>query len=275
MALIDDLTAQARREKRLIDAITEDFAEDLDRVVTQINRQIRRLLARLDNSDGKLIAERASLGRALALRAEITTAMDAAGFGDLVTRAFDLDDLAILTLKGNGIAARAARQTPIDPNIVTALQELREADLLAMGEQAADAFWRAALDGVIGSRDLADLVDDMADLADVTKRQARTLHDTAVSTYSRQVRQLGLPGEPDDRFLYMGPFDGRTRPFCRNLIGEVHTREEISRMSNGQIAGVLLTGGGYNCRHTFQFIGSSTVEDLGGTSTPAQQELGV
>jgi len=263
MALIDDLKRQAAAETALIDSITEEFAAELARVLAGVNRQIRRLLGRLDNTDGRLVSDRAALGRALALRTEIRQVLDDAGFGVLAAEAFDLDDLAARTLRGNSIAARAARLTPVNPNVVTALQTLKEADLLQLGEQHTDAVWRAALDGVIGTRPLDDLVDELADIADVTERQARTLHDTAVSTYSRQVKQLGLPGEPGDRFLYMGPFDSKTRSFCRSQVGQVRTREEISGLQNGQLPNVLLTGGGYNCRHTWQFIGDATAEEVG------------
>ncbi len=262
MALIDDLRRQAREEARLIDLLTADFAGELDGVLSGLNRQIRRLVRTLSSSDGRLIADRAALGRALALRVQLTAALEASGFIDLVDTAFELDDLAAATLRGNSVAAEAARLTPIDPNVVTALQDLRAAEMLRFGEQSTEAIWRSILDGVIGSRNADDLTDELAEIYEVTRRQARTLHDTAVSTYSRQVRQLGLPGEPDDRFVYLGPNDAKTRPFCAGLVGEVRTREQISELSNGQIPNSLLTGGGYNCRHVWQFIGDFDEADL-------------
>ncbi len=261
MALIDDIKAAARRENRLIDSIDDAFLRELEGVLAGIERQIRRLISGLASTDGRLVANEAAIGRALRLRTELIEVVASAGWP--AVSALDLDELAVETLKGRTIAARAARETPISIDTITALQELGQADLLRLGEGTAEALWRGTLDGVIGSRDATDLIDDLAEVVQVSKRQARTLHDTAVSTYARQVRQLGLPGEGGDRFLYVGPDDGVTRPFCQaQLADPIKTRDEIGSLSNGQLPNVLLTGGGFNCRHIWQFIGDLTDNDL-------------
>jgi hypothetical protein len=51
------------------------------------------------------------------------------------------------------------------------------------------------------------------------------------------------------KYIYLGPVDGLIRPFCMARVGNVYTKEEILDMDNGQIDNVLMTGGGYNCRH--------------------------
>ena len=53
------------------------------------------------------------------------------------------------------------------------------------------------------------------------------------------------------KFLYYGPDDGITRPFCEKLVGQEFTLAEIRRMDNGQGLDVLTNGGGWNCRHSW------------------------
>jgi len=52
-----------------------------------------------------------------------------------------------------------------------------------------------------------------------------------------------------ENFTYLGPFDGKVRPFCAALLGGTFTKEEIMEMDNGQTGDVFSDGGGWNCRH--------------------------
>lgn len=265
MPSAQELYQQAAKEARLVDRITADFADDLSGVLTGLNRQVRSLIAELETTGKRLVATKASLGRALRLRGDLTTALQQAGYPDLVALAVDapLDRLAALHLEGRSIAATAAKVTPVDVDVLVALKEIRQADLLDLGDQMTTALWRSTVDGVLGLRQVPELVEELASVVDVSERQARTLHDTAVSTYGRQVDQLGLDGGLGDRFLYVGPGDSETRPFCREWLGQVLTRQEIGNLSNRQLPNVLLTAGGYNCRHKWQYIGTFSLKELG------------
>lgn len=265
MALLDRLERQARTEASLVEALTADFVRRLDPVLSQVNRQIRRLLETLDTKAGRLVATRAALGRALAFRTQALVAINEAGYGALAQAATDapLDRLAATVLKGRSILASAARETPIDLDVLTALKDIRFADLLKLGEQTGEALWKSTIDGVLGLRKVNALADELAEVVEASRRQARTLHDTAVSTFSRQVDQLGHEESPSDRFVYVGPFDSETRPFCRDWIGQVQTRAQLDEISNGQLPNTLLTGGGYNCRHKWQWIGRLDAKALG------------
>ncbi len=256
MALIDDIRRQARRESEVVDLATSGFEDELARVLANLNTRIRRLVRRLDSSDGRLVATRQSLGRAVRLRLEIATILEEAGFQDLVEESLSdpIDRLTARVLDGRRITGRAARLTPIDVEALSAWREIRTADLLQIGDDLATAVWRSTVDGVIGSRDPVALVDEIASITEVSARQARTVYDTAVSTYSRQVDQLGVDPRPEDRFLYVGPSDTATRPFCARFVGQVKTRAELDSIDNGQIPNTLLTGGGWNCRHKWLFL---------------------
>ena len=249
-----DLQRRALREARLHDSLTADFVRELDRSIRELNRRVRRLVLALETADGQLVSTQANLGRALQIRVEYQAALREAGFLDLAEAAVDepLDRLAATALRGRSIANRAARLTVGQLDTLVAFKELRLAELLELGDDVADVLQRATLDGVLGSRPVMDLVDDLEDALDVTRRQARTIYDTSISTFSRSVRMLQATGEPDELFFYAGPADGVLRPFCRERVGKVFTRAQISAMSNGQLPNVLMTGGGYNCRHQWE-----------------------
>jgi hypothetical protein len=206
----------------------------------------------LRTKDGRLVATKASLGRVLALRRDLQRVIEEAGFQALAEAATDapLDELARLVLRGNSIAQAAASLTKTDLNAIAAFKTIRFDELLQIGIDTAvapradrarrDA--RAAAGRGPGRRRRRHAFD-------VTERQARTLYDTALSVYSRQVDQLHTTGEPDELFYYAGPIDTKTRPFCLARVGKVLTRQALETADNGQLPNPLLTGGGYNCRH--------------------------
>jgi hypothetical protein len=115
---------------------------------------------------------------------------------------------------------------------------------------------------VLGAPPVGDHVHDISDLLSQSLKQARTMYDTMVSTYSRQVGQLGTTGEPGEAFLYVGPDDTRTRDFCADRVDKVFSREAIEQMDNGQLPDAMLTAGGYNCRHQFRRVSALDQELL-------------
>jgi uncharacterized protein with gpF-like domain len=99
-----------------------------------------------------------------------------------------------------------------------------------------------------------------------SRDKLRTLYDTTVSIFGRQVEAMKSTGEAEDVFAYVGPIDERLRPFCREHVGKVYSRADIDALDNGQLPNTFLTGGGYNCRHVWQAISKfSELRDLVGT----------
>ena len=278
MPKADRLQAHAIADAKLQDTLTEGFVRELDAALADLNRQIRRLVLSLETKGGRLVSTQANLGRALRLRTEIRQAMTAAGFADLATSSVDesLDKLASSVLKGKSIAAEAARLTPVQVDTLAAYKSLHLADLMELADDSATALQRTLLNGVMGSRNLADLLDDTEAmlLGERARRlkagrrptrmslrqEARTIYDTALGTYGRQVQQIGTTGEPDELFFYSGPADRAMRPFCRERVGKVFARGQISEMTNGQIPNVMLTCGGWNCRHQLVAISDLDAE---------------
>ena len=268
---IDDLQRRAIREARMADAATVAFQAELRRVFRRLTALLRADLADWDvDETGRTLTSVANLARVFALRHSARRLLRDAGFDALALAAVSdpLDELAVAILRGAGASVR------LGPNVadaLTAWKELRLADLLDVGDDVARVLQRIALDGTLGLRPIDRLILDVRDSLDVSLRQARTLYDTLVSTFARQVEVSLSSGEPDELFVYVGPVDEKARPFCLDLIGKVRTRTAIDTLDNGQLPDVFVTGGGYQCRHLFKRVSLLDQEliDIAGTEQRA------
>jgi hypothetical protein len=74
---------------------------------------------------------------------------------------------------------------------------------------------------------------------------------TAAGVLRRIAVTSSATGRDHETFLYSGPIDGRSRPFCLERVGRVFSRKAIDAMDNGQLPNAYLTCGGHQCRHTW------------------------
>ncbi len=261
MPLLDDIKKQVAQELSQVGSVSESFARELARVLDETNGRTRSIIRTLEASDGRLVASQAALGRAVRLRVELEAVLESAGYGALVNAALSdpLDRLTATALRGRRIINQAATLTPLDLDILQTWETVHRADLLGVGQRHVEGLWRTVVGGMLSNRDTDGLVDEVGNLVDVTLPQARTLYDTAVSSHVRQVHQLGIRPSDSDRFIYQGPNDTETRPFCAGLVNEVMTRAEVDDLDNGQLPNSLLSGGGYNCRHIWFFLGDASL----------------
>jgi hypothetical protein len=259
------LLSEADKLAKVADEVSARYATELARVLRDLERQLRRLALDAIASGGKRGGVLARAARAAALRRQVQQALRAAGYDRLAETATSvrLDRLVAQMERLRG-AAKLAAFTASDLARILALKELAKLDVLGQGEEIAHALWRTLAQGLFSQRPINDLLDDLAEAIDVELTQARTLYDTTVSVFGRQVEHM--KSRPDDVFVYVGPLDRVTRPFCREHVGKVYTREEIDALDNKHLPNVFLTGGGYNCRHVFQAVSKlSELRDLVGT----------
>lgn len=251
------LQAAAVREAEMQDRAVARYEAELRRIWRLVTRSIRQQLDDWDTDDtGRLRTSAVNLSRAIALRRQIRDVMTEAGLDEAsLTAVTDpLDQLAESVLKTARIANPAVRVPTSAREAIEAWKTLRLAELLDVAEGAARAIQRAALDGVLGLRPVEKLVLDVADVLDLSTKQARTVYDTAVSVFSRHMEQIAADGEPEELFLYAGPADDKTRPFCRRWVGKVLERKQIDALDNGQLPDVFATAGGYACRHLWKRV---------------------
>lgn len=256
------LLTEADKLARVADEISAAYATELARVLRDLERELRKLA--LDAIGGSRTALSRAV-RAAKLRRQIQDALTAAGYPHLVETATSvrLDALVAQVQRLRGAAKLAAFSTS-DLSRILALKALARVDLLGQGDAIAHAVWRTFAQGLFSQRPIADLLDDLSTALDLELYHARTLYDTTVSVFGRQVE--AMKAQPEDVFAYLGPMDEKTRPFCRRHVGKVYTRAAIDAMDNGQLPNVFLVGGGWQCRHTWIAISKvSELRDLVGT----------
>lgn len=258
------LLTEAEKLAKVADAIGRSYATELARVLRDLERELRTLI--LDAQQGSQTALARAV-RAAKLRKEIQTALNAAGYPHLTETATSgaLDHLVVQMGRLRG-AAKLAAFTTSDQTRILALQEIARLDLLGAGDTLAHALWRTLAQGLYSQRKVTDLLEDLSDAVDVEDARLRTLYDTTVSVFGRQVEAMKSTGEGDEPFVYVGPVDAVMRPFCREHIGKVYTLTAIDALDNGQLPNTFLTGGGFNCRHQFIAVSKfSELRDLVGT----------
>ena len=96
----------------------------------------------------------------------------------------------------------------------------------------------------------------------MTRAQGRQLTEikTKISQYGRGVTAVAGAAAELDHYLYTGPRDGITRPFCRALVNLVVDENQMGKLNNGQGLSVKTSGGGYNCRHSWSPVTESFIE---------------
>ena len=103
---------------------------------------------------------------------------------------------------------------------------------------------------------------------------ARTAHFRATRTFMQS--QASQVEPPVEDFIYIGPVDSKTRPFCQDRVGNVYTNREIEDMDNGQTGLVFSDGGGFNCRHDWDPVDKEIADAIrkdpvGSRSTVVEQ----
>jgi hypothetical protein len=107
--------------------------------------------------------------------------------------------------------------------------------------------------------------------AQMERSEGRQLTEvkTKIASYGRQVTAAVGESAGLDLYLYTGPRDGITRMFCKPLINKVVTEAQMARLNNGQGLPVKLSGGGYNCRHSWSPVSQGFVDAAGLTMADA------
>ena len=250
-----------------------NFARLLANVLKAADRALRPVLQDAIAGDRTATIRAA---RGVALRADIRQALRDAGFDDLARTASDaaVEAMAVEVMKSRTATGIAKMVKPSQQRIA-ALAALGEANLLGTAEDITTALVQAVSVWAFTVTDVNRILDVLADVTDTEFTKVQTLFDTQTSIYGRQIEALATENlGPNQAFIYSGPVDGRTRDWCLSRVGKVYTRAEIERMDKGQLPNPFLTGGGYNCRHSFLAVASKELTALANTDTRAERYAG-
>ena len=254
-----------------------NFARLLANVLRAADRALRPVLR--DALEGDRIAT-VRAARGVILRSDIRKALTEAGFDDLARTA---SEAAVEAMAAEVMKTRTARGVAkmVKPSQqrIAALAALGEANLLGMAEDITTALVQAVSVWAFTVTDPDRILTVLADVTDTEFAKVQTLFDTQTSIYGRQVEAIATENlGPEQAYLYTGPVDGRTREWCLERVGKVYTRAEIEAMDNNQLPNPFLTGGGYNCRHSFLAVASDELTALAGTGLRApgfEEEIGL
>jgi hypothetical protein len=133
------------------------------------------------------------------------------------------------------------------------VSQRQQFSVLNVPEDHAHRIWRVAVcDWLTG--DVDDLLADLDGL--VPGVEAEALLETGnhllmqighLTAFDSQRGQVDFT--PSMYYEFSGPIDRGLRPFCRHLLGRIHTGDEIAAMRNPHGMEVFWTGGGWGCRH--------------------------
>lgn len=250
---LDDLVSAAEDTAATADRLGAQFARELADVLRLLERRLSTIVFEASKGSSSAIIKAAQANRT---RKAIEAALEESGYADLAESAYGdrLDVMVGRVLDTRQVSDQVVRESGAFNQRVAAIKLLHETDLLDEGDAVARAIWQAVIRGVFAARESSAILADLGEILDASEPQIRTLYDTSVSIFGRQVEALQAGDDPGKAFLYAGPDDEKTRAFCRAHVGKVFTRAEIDTMDNGQIDNVYLTGGGYNCRHVWMEV---------------------
>jgi len=125
---------------------------------------------------------------------------------------------------------------------------------------------RVVRDALAGAQFTADPSETIGSLdAALRSAEGRQITEarTRITSFGRELTAVAAESAGIDHYLYTGPLDGITRPFCRQLAGKVFTKSQVQDLRNYQIEPPLVRGGGYNCRHTWAPVSEELIESAG------------
>lgn len=270
-----------RKHGVYFDELLADFGKRLDAIVEKSSAQIVALLEdKLSVDEGVLLATTPNL-RALQNLGELYQSRMKANGLDALLRSFVQqfpNQLPLLTQtlaqisRGLNIPIAAAKLlTPADQQALTIKSQQTLDGIRQVVADAGMLAKRRALAQVNGlkPRELERLIEKTFD---ISRGQSQTLAATGMAVFYRTATDRAFKAiekETPLRFVYDGPDDVLTRPFCHELKmamreGKSWTRDEIDAMNNGQLPDVFSTGGGYNCRHQWRI----DMADMGSYAGP-------
>ena len=119
---------------------------------------------------------------------------------------------------------------------------------------------RSTLSAIDADVSIPQTVDLLFQRFKAAEGRALTEARTATAQWGRSLTAQAAEEAGLDNYLYVGPRDGITRGFCEELVDLVVTSKQMRKLNNGQGLSVKISGGGYNCRHSWAPVTESFIE---------------
>lgn len=237
-----------------VDAALARLDSALERVTAKVRRDVLTILKALEMSDSGRVADTAA-NRGLIRDAGRATlrSMTSSGYSQAVMDYLDEFTIARETV----VDVFKAMELPITWDKQDLLIEHRvigatHDELMALvSETAANVSQRVRM--AVGAADFGQVAEFVEGALGTTRARASAIADTGINTYFRELSNKKNEDAGVDVFLYAGPDDRLTRPFCHHVIvrGREYTKAEIEKMNNGTGLPVMSFCGGWRCRHSW------------------------
>lgn len=264
----------------LQDEAVAEFLRSLNLALGRLNTRMQRYIGDFEGG-ARLATSGRNLARAVNAQVEIEEMLLEAGYRrstDRLMRSYDA--MAAMTQNGLRAAGIDARFTDTD---VRALQALRDLDVSrweAVGGDLVSTLHSSLMDAVVSGSTVKELERaielSLVDEPPIAGR-AKTLANTLTQSFDRAVTNRKAQSAGITTFVYLGPNDDVTRPFCAALLsGEgdaefnipavdgdppIYSDADIAGMDNGTALPVFQFAGGYNCRHRFRPIAAQVAQE--------------
>lgn len=163
-----------------------------------------------------------------------------------------------------GIAAVLESKELFAPITEKTLQALlNSADDLVAGELATmgRALKSEIVTGIISNLTPKEILESLAAKGYGSDAAMQRIVNDSMNNYSRSVTRVMMDDAPQGtQYVYVGPADEKTRPFCLEAAAAGRMTLEAIQALGGEWGASLTGGGGINCRHQWE-IASSEVRD--------------
>jgi len=173
-------------------------------------------------------------------------------YGDLFDQAGELALEQVADIPESQLILQASRQSLAAALSETTVDVNRQIQSLGNGiVQALKAEMEIA---TVIPRPLSGIAANISSATGLAEGRARTIVNTALASIQRGVHARALDSlvaQGVEMFLYYtGPLDGKTRPFCKPLVGKAIRQADTAKLSPGRGLTFRRNGGGWNCRHS-------------------------
>lgn len=258
MATRREIQATLRAQVNRRDAKIQAFRNRLDRFLA-IN--LDSILGEIESGDVQVLEAANILGG-------LRQAIDEAGLDEAISPLLDIyrdeleniEELFQLTANKPVLFSQADEQ--VIEQLVNFEIDRTRGQIFQYAEELKSVIMRSVLTGTAPK--VSDLHEEIGDsyLNSLETELVTSVSGFVQSVNNQKAEEAGL-----NLFLYVGPDDDATRPFCDSVLHDreppIYTKEEIEEMDNDQGLDVFVYGGGYNCRHQWSALDLETAKSLG------------
>lgn len=269
MSLFDQLSEMSNEKRAIIDALKSGVSERIDDIVHEL---IDLLEQYLEDADQITLGQLASLNQL----DDLIEIVHAAGLDlleeDVIKKVQAVSGVIAKQLDAAGLGTG---QVTLDESALQAYVTFKVRDVTdTFARGAAKSIQSAWVDSTFTGKPLKEALAEATaaavnDLQDLSATQVETHVGTAVSSIDRAITAQLTTEDDTIVYLYVGPLDEIVRKSCQWIVGKWATKEQIAELDNQQLPSVLVTGGGWNCRHSWAPIKKSIAIKRGLTQVSA------